>query len=162
MTETSETVKPPTQNLPQEPNLFMAESDYEKEDVNARVIIIMFIIGTVVIGTIMFLLSEYFTARKEAQIQTANAVVSSTYRDVRAREEERLNSYKLVNEKEGIYQIPIGEAMKLLATEDYQKRLKESQTPLAEPSSKGAKEKASKEKAAKEKGAKATDAKNKN
>ncbi len=79
----------------------------------------------------MFLLSEYFTARKEAQIQSANAVVSSTYRDVRAREEERLNSYKLINEKEGIYQIPITEAMKLLASEDYQKRLNASQPPPA-------------------------------
>ncbi len=142
MTETTETVKTPMQNLPEEPKIFMAESDYEKEDVNARVIIVMFIIGTITIGTIMFLLSEYFTARKEAQIQAANAVVSSTYRDVRAREEERLNSYKLVNEKEGIYQIPIGEAMKLLATEDYQKRLKASQPPTAEPpSSKGQKAK---------------------
>jgi hypothetical protein len=129
MTETTETVKPPMQNLPEQPQLLMAESDYEKEDVNARVIMIMFIIGTITIGTIMFLLSEYFTARKEAQIQSANAVVSSTYRDVRAREEERLNAYKLVNEKEGIYQIPINEAMKLLATEDYQKRLNATQPP---------------------------------
>ncbi len=131
MTETTETVKPPMQNLPEQPQLFMAESDYEKEDVNARVIMIMFIIGTITIGTIMFLLSEYFTARKEAQLQAANAVVSSTYRDVRAREEERLNAYKLVNEKEGIYQIPINEAMKLLATEDYQKRLNATQPPSA-------------------------------
>ncbi len=131
MTETTETVKPPMQNLPEQPQLFMAESDYEKEDVNARVIIIMFIIGTITIGTIMFLLSEYFTARKEAQLQAANAVVSSTYRDVRAREEERLNSYKLINEKDGIYQIPVGEAMKLLATEDYQKRLNATQPPPA-------------------------------
>ncbi len=131
MTETTETVKPPMQNLPEQPQLFMAESDYEKEDVNARVIIIMFIIGTIAIGTIMFLLSEYFTARKEAQLQAANAVVSSTYRDVRAREEERLNSYKLINEKDGIYQIPVGEAMKLLATEDYQKRLNATQPPPA-------------------------------
>lgn len=141
MTETTETVKPPMQNVPEEPKLFMAESDYEKEDVNARVIIIMFIIGTIAIGTVMFLLSEYFTARKEAQIQMANAVVSSTYRDVRAREEERLNSYKLINEKEGIYQIPIQEAMKLLATEDYQRRLNASQSPTTQaPSSKEQKE----------------------
>jgi len=138
MTETTETIKPPMQNLPEQPQLFMAESDYEKEDVNARVIIIMFIIGTITIGTIMFLLSEYFTARKEAKIQTANTVVSSTYRDVRAREEERLNSYKLINEKEGIYQIPITEAMKLLASEDYQKRLNASQPPPA-PESKASK-----------------------
>ena len=139
MTETTETVKTPMQNLPEEPKMFMAESDYEKEDVNARVIIIMFIIGSITIGTIMFLLSEYFTARKEAQIQMANAVVSSTYRDVRAREEERLNAYKLVNEKDGVYQIPIGEAMKLLATEDYQKRLKESQPSSVEAKAANAK-----------------------
>ncbi len=145
MTETTETVKPPMQNLPEQPQLLMAESDYEKEDVNARVIIIMFIIGTITIGTIMFLLSEYFTARKEAQIQSANAVVSSTYRDVRAREEERLNSYKLINEKDGIYQIPIGEAMKLLATEDYQKRLNASQPPSA-PEAKAATKKDVKQK----------------
>lgn len=152
MTETTETVKTPMQNTPEQPQLFMPESDYEKEDVNARVIIIIFIIGTITIGTIMFLLSEYFTSRKEAQIQTANAVVSSTYRDVRAREEERLNAYKLVNEKDGVYQIPIGEAMKLIATEDYQKRLRESQTNAGEPpSSKGAKEKDVKAKGTKEK-----------
>ncbi|MGQ9804487.1 MAG: hypothetical protein ACUVRP_00210 [Chlorobiales bacterium] len=152
MTETTETVKTPMQNLPEEPKMFMAESDYEKEDVNARVIIITFIIGTITIGTIMFLLSEYLTARKEAQIQTSNAVVSSTYRDVRAREEERLNAYKLVNEKDGVYQIPIKDAMKLLATEDYQKRLNASQTPTVEPPpTKGVKEKGAKAKVTKEK-----------
>ncbi|MFN3344455.1 MAG: hypothetical protein ACK412_02270 [Chloroherpetonaceae bacterium] len=155
MTETTETMKTPMQNLPEEPKLLMAESDYEKEDVNARVIIIMFIIGSITIGTIMFLLSEYFTARKEAQIQTANAVVSSTYRDVRAREEERLNAYKLINEKDGIYQIPIGEAMKLLATEDYQRRLKESQPASVEA-------KAANAKTAKDKTVKDKTAKNKN
>ncbi len=155
MTETTETVKTPMQNLPEEPKMFMAESDYEKEDVNARVIIIMFIIGSITIGTIMFLLSEYFTARKEAQIQAANAVVSSTYRDMRAREEERLNAYKLVNEKDGIYQIPIGEAMKLLAAEDYQRRLKESQPSSGEA-------KAANAKTAKDKTVKDQTAKNKN
>jgi tRNA(Met) C34 N-acetyltransferase TmcA len=129
MTETTETVKQPMQNIPEQPQLLVEESGYEKEDVNARVIIIMFIIGTVTIGTIMFLLSEYFTSRKEAQVQAANAVVSSTYRDVRAREEERLNAYKLVNEQNGVYQIPINEAMKLLVNEAYERKLKESQPP---------------------------------
>ena len=51
---------------------------------------------------------------------------SKTLRDLRATEEETLNSYKVLNADSGRYQIPIEQAMKLMADEAYQRRLDDS------------------------------------
>jgi hypothetical protein len=55
-------------------------------------------------------------------LESALKPENNLLRDVRQREEGALNSYKVIDEKKGIYQIPISEAMKIIADEAYQKK----------------------------------------
>jgi hypothetical protein len=99
------------------------DGGYEKEDVNGGRLIGSFIIGVLVIGFIMFLVSEYFNIMKERQIfESAVKPENNLLRDVRQREDGVLNTYKVVDEAKGVYQIPIAEAMKRIADETYQKK----------------------------------------
>lgn len=128
MTETTETLNPSTQNA--EPTELVVNGvDDEKENDDARLIIASFVIGALTIAGLLIFLTDFLTMRKEEQAQTANAVVAPTYRDIRAREEGRLNAYKLLNEKDGVYQIPIDEAMKLVVKEAYERKLSATQPP---------------------------------
>ncbi|MCS6989243.1 MAG: hypothetical protein NZM06_06960 [Chloroherpetonaceae bacterium] len=138
MTETTETLKPTTQESQPPTELVVNGVDDGQEEKDARVILVSFVIGAIAITGLLFFLTDYFTIRKEEQAQAANAVVAPTYRDIRAREEERLNSYKIINEKEGVYQIPIGEAMKLLVNEAYERKLKAAEPPPPEANAKNA------------------------
>ncbi len=99
------------------------DGGYEKEDVNGGRIIGSFIIGVCVIGFIMFLVSEYFIISKERQIfESALKPESNQLRELRQREDGALNAYKVLDEKKGVYQIPISEAMKRIADEAYRKK----------------------------------------
>lgn len=113
------------QNAPLRPDEIFEklEIDYEREDVNGGRIIGSFIIGTILVGIIMFAISQYFIISREQQmLENALKPESNLLRDVRQREEGALNSYKVIDEKKGLYQIPISEAMKILTDEAYQKK----------------------------------------
>ncbi|MFN3427777.1 MAG: hypothetical protein ACK41G_09420 [Candidatus Thermochlorobacter sp.] len=113
------------QNAPLRPDEIFEKSeiDYERQDVNGARIIGSFIIGTIVVAIVMFAISQYFIISREHQmLENALKPESNLLRDVRQREEGALNSYKVIDEKKGIYQIPISEAMKILTDEAYQKK----------------------------------------
>ncbi len=100
-----------------------AEIDYEHQDVDGVRLIGSFIIGTIVVAIVMFAISQYFViSREEQMLEIALKPENNLLRDVRQREEGILNSYKVIDEKKGIYQIPISEAMKIIADEAYQKK----------------------------------------
>jgi hypothetical protein len=99
------------------------DGGYEKQDVNSRFLVVAFIVGTVVIGVIMFLVAQYVQLQREAEIvANVNAVESASYRDVRAKEEEKLASYKY-DPKTGFYQIPISKSMELIADEAHERKM---------------------------------------
>ncbi len=97
---------------------------YEKRDIDAVKIIAYSVIGIIILAAIIGLLYNYFMAEKEEIVyeQTLKPE-SSLLRDIRAKEEAVLNSYKLLDPQRGIYQIPIERAMQLLAEENFQHRL---------------------------------------
>ncbi len=112
-----------TQPLRPEDIFKQAESDYEHEDVNGGRIIGSFIVGTIVVAIVMFAISQYFIiSREHEMLENALKPEANILRDVRQREEGSLNSYKVIDEKKGIYQIPISEAMKIIADEAYQRK----------------------------------------
>jgi hypothetical protein len=96
-------------------------SDFERRDVNPQKILLVTLIGVVSFVVILIGVSEYFLMTKEEMV--AESVLkppSSALRDLRAQEDEILNSYKIVDASKNIYQIPVGEAMKRIAEEAYQ------------------------------------------
>ena len=97
---------------------------YEKRDIEANKIIAYSAIGVIILAAIIVILYNYFIAEKEEIVyeQTLKPE-SSLIRDIRAKEEEALNSYKLLDPQRGIYQIPIDRAMQLVAEENFQRRL---------------------------------------
>ena len=97
---------------------------YEKKDASVAWIATIALLIVAVIAAFAIGLNEYFLISKESliyeqQLSTRNKVL----RDLRASEEEALNSYKVLSADSGRYQIPIDRAMNLMADEAYQARL---------------------------------------
>ncbi len=93
---------------------------YEKRDANLKWILIITVAGAIfLIGTVL-LVDDYFVMTKEEIIyETVLRPESAPLRDLRAREDEVLHSYKKLDSAAGVYQIPIDRAMQVLADEAY-------------------------------------------
>jgi cytoskeletal protein RodZ len=98
---------------------------YEKKDVNVSKIVGFTIIIIVFLIAVIVFLNEFFIFEVENIKKERDNVVSTELRDLRATEDETLNSYKVLNADKNKYQIPIERAMKLLADEAYEKRKNE-------------------------------------
>ncbi|HES58855.1 MAG: hypothetical protein JW956_04995 [Calditrichaceae bacterium] len=95
---------------------------YEKKDVNVGKIVGYTLAAVVILTAIIIFLNEFFIFQVEGIKQERDSVVSTELRELRAAEEETLNSYKALNADKNKYQIPIDRAMKLLADEAYAKQ----------------------------------------
>lgn len=97
---------------------------YETRDVNMGRIFIVTLLGIVVVVATMVIFAEVFLYQTESEIQRAVlAPESMVLRDLRAGEDEVLNSYGIVDTiGVGIYRIPIDRAMVLVAEEAYATR----------------------------------------
>jgi len=98
---------------------------YEKRDVNLAKVLIYGLLGIAVLVVIVFFVLDYFTAASEEAIYEAQLKPESVaLRELRAREDEELNSYAVLDAQKGIYRIPIERAMELIAEEAYRARVK--------------------------------------
>jgi len=95
--------------------------DYERRDANAKKIFLAtFVFAAIVIGLIVWL-NEYFIQTREEIFATAVFQPESIpLRDLRAKEDEVLNSYRIIDGAKDIYQIPVSRAMELIVEEAYQ------------------------------------------
>ena len=95
---------------------------YEKRDINLKKIISITIAMFILLVVILVALTQYFVTFKEQQVyKSVLQPESKELRELRAREDEILNSYKVIDKEKGIYQIPIIRAMELVAEESYKK-----------------------------------------
>ncbi len=100
-----------------------ATSGYETSDVSSRKLFIATVVVIVFMVAIVLGLNSFFIASKEKQVKdVVLKPESAELRELRAREMEALNSYKILDERKGIVQIPIERAMKLLAEEAFEKQ----------------------------------------
>jgi hypothetical protein len=91
---------------------------YEDRDVNVKKILLWGIGGVVLIVIILAVLPEYFLFVKEDYyFKAVEEPRSKELLELRKRETEELNSYKLLDKEKGIYQIPIERAMELTIEE---------------------------------------------
>lgn len=91
---------------------------YDREDAGSQKVIGLTIITIATLVVLIILVFEYFNASKESRIYSAVAKPEAiSLREVRAREAEILGSYKAVDSKKGVYRIPVGRAMELVAEE---------------------------------------------
>jgi hypothetical protein len=101
---------------------------YEKRDVDLFRVLTYGVLGIVVVVALVIFMLDYFAATREELIYESVLKPESTaWRELRAREEEELNSYALIDDKQGIYRIPIERAMELMVEEAYQSRSENTQ-----------------------------------
>lgn len=107
--------------------------DYERRDANPRKIMIATVSLLVVVIVMIVGIAELFMMTVDRQITDAVLKpASAQLRDIRAKEQEVLNNYKIIDATKGIYQIPVTRAMELLAEEAYHK----GQSKASKPASK--------------------------
>jgi hypothetical protein len=96
------------------------KAGYDKSEINVKQLLIWAIVCAVfVIASIVFVV-QYFSISKEETVYTKVLKPESiSLRDLRAREDEILNSYKVLDPVKGVYQIPIERAMEVMADEAY-------------------------------------------
>lgn len=100
------------------------ENAFEKKDINTGKIVLYGILGIIFLVIAIIVVWDYFIAVKEEVVrEVVLRPESAELRDLRAREIEELNSYRLLDAESGRYRIPIGRAMELLAEEAYKARL---------------------------------------
>jgi len=98
--------------------------DYEISDVRPVGLFISAFTTIVVVVIIIVALNEIFVSTKEQQVyRTVLSVESAELRELRARENSVLTSYKVLDEKNGVYQIPIDRAMQLQADEAFREKM---------------------------------------
>jgi hypothetical protein len=104
--------------------LVTENSGYEKRDIKA-VPVIGYAIGIIAfLVVVILILNNYFMAAKEELVYNVYLKPeSSEIRDIRAIDIESLTTYKCLDEKRGVYRIPIERAMQLLAEEKFKERL---------------------------------------
>jgi len=105
-----------------EKDIGQENAGYEKKDANLKFIFGVTIVGVILIVASVAFLSEYFQYTKDAIIyEVVLSPESKKLRDLRAREDEILNSYGVIDANKGTYRIPIDRAMELVANEAYEK-----------------------------------------
>lgn len=101
---------------------------FSEDRVSVAWITTIALLTIVVIATFAIVINEMFIVSKEQLLYEQDLSKESTaLRDLRARETEELNSYRILDADSARYQIPIERAMQLLADSAYQARMKRGQ-----------------------------------
>jgi hypothetical protein len=89
---------------------------YRIYDVKTGRVATIGIIGILLLVVAMYLTNQYFLATTNKQIDDVLLMPPSAELEaLKAREDSLLNSYRLIDSTQGIYQIPIDKAMEILA-----------------------------------------------
>jgi hypothetical protein len=99
---------------------------YDKTDVNiTKILGYTFTILVVLVAIVIFLYEVFTYSKEQAIYEMVLSPESKAMRELRASEDQVLNSYKVLDAAKGIYQIPIERAIQIISNEAYQDRLEE-------------------------------------
>lgn len=97
------------------------EPGYETQDLNVRLIVTVSFIALFAMIVALYVINELFVISKEKRVEhVVLTPISTQLRELRASEDDVLTSYKVIDSDKGIYQIPIEQAMQVLANQAYQ------------------------------------------
>ena len=90
---------------------------FDRSEPNARMIAAFGVGAILLLAVILFGLQFYFDRSLEQQVYVkVLAPESQALRDLRAREDEELHSYRFVDREKGVVRLPIERAMELVAS----------------------------------------------
>lgn len=96
---------------------------YDKSEIDTKKLAMWAVICVVILVASIVFVVQYFSIVKEDIVYTKVLKPESiSLRDLRAREDEILNSYKVLDPAKGVYQIPIERAMEVVADEAYRSK----------------------------------------
>lgn len=111
------------------PPVTVADEGFEREEVKGGKVVGLTLLVIASLAIILLLLNEYFNSAKENRYTRSVLVPESlTIRDVRARDAEITGAYKVLDGKNGVYQIPVSRAMELVAAEAFTNKGERIQT----------------------------------
>lgn len=117
------------QNIP-EPTPPPGGPSYEGRDVNVSRVAVIGLVFIILLVVSVVIVDQIFILSSEKEIEdVVLKPQSAALRELRAREDEVLKSYKILDPQKRIYQIPIDRAMQVLADEAY----KNPSRPAGEP-----------------------------
>ena len=93
----------------------MSNIGYEKKDIPVKPVAIGGVIFVIIVALTIVLLYEYYVrVVDESVYEFRLSKRSNKLIELQASEEEALNSYRLIDEEEQVYQIPIDKSKELL------------------------------------------------
>ena len=96
---------------------------YDKSEINVKKLLLWSVVSVIfVVASIVFVVQYFSIVREDIVYTKVLKPESISLRDLRAREDEVLNSYKVLDPAKGIYQVPIERAMELVADEAYRSK----------------------------------------
>jgi hypothetical protein len=103
--------------------------EYEARDPKMGRIVLIGLGSVVILVVAIYILNEFFIISKNKLVEDVTLTpVSIPLRELRSHEEEVLNSYKILDSQQGIYQIPIERAMEIISNHAYQERGEKSKS----------------------------------
>lgn len=94
--------------------------DYERSDVKVVGIGVAIAVGLLLVAAALVAVDQFFILSEEKmKYEVALKPQSKLLRDIRAREDQILTSYGVVDSTKGTYRIPIEQAMQMMAQETY-------------------------------------------
>mgnify|MGYP001182852403 FL=1 len=93
----------------------MSNTGYEKQDIPVKPVAIGGVIFVIIVALTIVLLYEYYVrVVDESVYEFRLSKRSNKLIELQASEEEALNSYRLIDKEEQVYQIPIDKSKELL------------------------------------------------
>ena len=97
------------------------EVAFENESENIGKILVIGILSLVLFVASLFMLDDYFSIKREAEILNMDlGVPSEQLKAMRDKENSTLSSYKLLDADKAVYRIPIDRAMRLIAVDAFE------------------------------------------
>ncbi len=99
------------------------DPEHKKKDIHAGLVLLCLLISALVIVLIFVGLDQFYVSTHEKiYYEHVLAPISPQLTEVRAKEQEKLNRYELIDEETKRFRIPIDHAIQLLVNEATQKK----------------------------------------
>ena len=96
------------------------DAGYEAQEVDIKRIVLIGLAFIALLIISLLIIDQYFTITTEQRVEeVVLRPVSVALRELRSREDDVLNSYKVLDAQRRTYQIPIDRAMELVAQEAF-------------------------------------------
>jgi len=104
--------------------------EFDRSEPNVRFIALFGAATLALLAVVIFGIQSYFDRLLEREVYVkVLAPESQALKDLRAREDEALHSYRYIDREKGMVRLPIDRAMQLLLEDDARGRLKYPQRP---------------------------------